>query len=109
PALRVAEGIRLAALRPDEHEVGRCHELGDEIAPRRRAGKGIGADAEPPRMVRRGVVLPELLFPEELDVLQEDPPRPRRLHRPTRLATAPTNRRRPAQPAEARPREAASG
>ena len=60
-ALRVPEQIRVVALLPDQNEMRRRHEVGDERAPFRRAGEGIRAHAEPATVVSAAVVLPQLL------------------------------------------------
>ena len=51
-ALGVAQQVRVVALLPDEDQMRRGHELGDEVAPVRRARERIGRDAVPARMVR---------------------------------------------------------
>ena len=52
-ALRVPEEVRVVALLPDEHEVGRGHEHGDERAALRGARERIGLHAEPAARGRR--------------------------------------------------------
>src|SRR4029079_6276017 len=56
---------------PDEDEMGRRHELGDEGAACGRARERSGGDAEPAGVVGRIVVAPEILSLLELEVLQE--------------------------------------
>ena len=74
-ALRVPEQVRIVALLPDEDEVRRGHEVGHERAAVGRAGKGIGANAEPAGVVVVGVVDPvELVLLEQLVHRDQRPP-----------------------------------
>ena len=61
------EEVRVVPLLPDEDQVGRSHEHGDERAPLGRAWERVGLDAEPAEMVARAVVPPEIF----VDVLEE--------------------------------------
>ena len=70
-ALGVAQQVRVVALLPHEDEVCGGHELCDELAPRRRARKRVGGDAEPAGVVGVGVVGPELFLFEELLLLEQ--------------------------------------
>src|SRR5207302_1373857 len=63
--LRVPEEIRVVALLPDQHEVGRGHEVGDELASGSRTRKRIGRHALPAAVVV-AVLDPELPLGGEL-------------------------------------------
>ena len=67
-ALRVPEEVRVVAFLPDENEMGRGHEVGDEEAALGRAGEGIRADTEPATMVPVVVAQPQLFVRLALDV-----------------------------------------
>ena len=57
----MAQQVRVVALLPDEHEVRRGHELGDERATGGGARKRIGAHAVPAGMLLAVVAGPDLL------------------------------------------------
>src|SRR5260221_14755100 len=57
---RVAQQVRVVERLPDEDQMRRGHELGDERTALRRARKRIRAHAEPAVVPALGVVLPEL-------------------------------------------------
>src|SRR5215831_14620198 len=72
----VAKEIGVVLLLPDEDQVRRGHELCDELAARRRTGKGIGRDAVPAGVIRLSRLAPELLLEvEECLFLELDPAR----------------------------------
>src|SRR5204863_4449819 len=66
--LRVVQEVWVVPLLPDQDQVGRGHELGDEVAAVRRARERIRANAEPAAVVPARVVRPELLDLPELRV-----------------------------------------
>jgi len=81
-ALSVPEQVRVVPLLPDEDQVCRGHEVGDERAAGRGARKRVRAHAEPPAVVATVVLLPELLVRLEVHVGQHNGTAPRlRLHR----------------------------
>src|SRR5207237_103078 len=61
-ALRMPEEVRVVALLPDQHEMSRGHEVGDEAAARRRARERIGPHAEPAAVIVAIVLVPELFL-----------------------------------------------
>src|SRR6185436_6769779 len=73
-ALRVVEEIRIVALLPDEDQVRRGHEVGDEIAAVRRTRERIRPDAEPAGVVVSAVVRPERLDLDQLSTALFHPP-----------------------------------
>src|SRR5207342_661442 len=71
---RMPEQVGIVALLPDQDQVRRRHELGHEVAPCGRAGKGSSRYAVPAGMVRSAWLAPELLlFAELLGVEQQAP------------------------------------
>ena len=62
------EQVRVVSLLPDEHEMGRGHEVRDERASLRRTRKGIGAHAVPAAVIVVAAVLPQLHVLLETDV-----------------------------------------
>ena len=69
-ALRVPEEVGIVAVLPDENEVRRRHVERDERATFGRARERVGGDTEPPGVVGLVVVRPDVLFLEEVDVLE---------------------------------------
>jgi hypothetical protein len=57
----MAQEVRVVALLPDEDQVRRGHELGDEGAAGRGTRKRVGGHAEPARVVLAALVDPQLL------------------------------------------------
>jgi hypothetical protein len=73
-AFRVPEEVRVVALLPDEDQMRGGHELRDEFAAGSRARERRRRHAEPAGVVVIAVLPPELLLPEELHLLEQDPP-----------------------------------
>src|SRR5206468_11620133 len=70
-ALRVAQQVGIVSLLPDEHEMRRCHELGDEAAARSGTRERIGAHAIPAGMRCVVVTGPQLLVDVRIDLLDD--------------------------------------
>ena len=59
------EQVRIVPLLPDEHEMSRGHEIGDERATGRGTRERVGADAVPAGVITAFVFTPELLVLRE--------------------------------------------
>src|SRR5207253_1918486 len=73
-APRVPEQVRVVALLPDEDQVRRGHELGDEVATGGGTRERVGAHAEPALVVLAALVGPQALFLGEPVVLEDERP-----------------------------------
>lgn len=75
------EEVGIVALLPDEHEMGRRHEVRDERAARGWTRERIRSHAEPPAVIASVVVLPERLVRLDIDVREQSRTRAKlRLH-----------------------------
>jgi hypothetical protein len=64
--LGVSEEIGVVPVLPDEDQMRRGHELGDESAARGRAGKRFGRNAKPAAVILFAVIGPELFLLDRL-------------------------------------------